>query len=497
MRKNRRVTSWGIAIFCCLASLSTFAAETSEQHKWAIERIDSYLTRSVDKGFSGALLIASDENILLKKGYGLANRQAHEPVNPSTLFDIGSVTKQFTAAAILLLEDRNKLSVNDTLAKYFDNLPPEKQVITLHQLLTHSSGLISDTSATDFELTDTDAFFKEVFAAPLQFTPGSGFAYSNVGYSLLARIIELTSNLPYERFMHDNIFIPAGMKDTGYLLPDWTDNTAAVGYHYSVLNTGTTLSKYQKDGDVAWSLKGNGGLLSSLNDMFQWSSSLRNHTVLSTAQTKKLITPYVKENEDSNTYYAYGLAVFDSPTNTQMVGHNGSNGTFYFDFRWLVEEDIVILYASNAMVDQTADVSVNAELMLFDNVFNPPAFSRGVSARILHLAAHFNGTPEALKKAVVEQFGSELNKRYYLNRAGLALLQNGASEKAIVLLLLNVERFKDDGNLWDSLGEAYFIHGNKAKAKESFEKALALQPEQQCYWCENAQMRLNMLNAQP
>ena len=186
-------------------------------------KIDSYLSAGVKNGFSGAVLIAVDGKTVLNKGYGLANKNQEIPNSPETVFDIGSVTKQFTAAAILKLTQQNKLSVSDPLSRFFPKLPDDKKKITLHHLLTHSAGLVDTIGDGDFDHIPRDQFFKHLFKTKLLFEPGKKHRYSNAGYSILGRVIELASGQDYETFLYEQLFKPAGMQQTGYLRPQWED----------------------------------------------------------------------------------------------------------------------------------------------------------------------------------------------------------------------------------------------------------------------------------
>jgi CubicO group peptidase (beta-lactamase class C family) len=145
-------------------------------------RIDRYLSAASAFGFSGAVLVADREGIVLRKGYGLANDSTGQPITASTVFDMGSMVKQFTAAAILLLESEGKLSTNDPLSRFFPGVPDDKRNITLHQLLTHTSGLVSDVAG-DYSGVGRDSALGLAFRAPLVSQPGLAFNYSNMGFS--------------------------------------------------------------------------------------------------------------------------------------------------------------------------------------------------------------------------------------------------------------------------------------------------------------------------
>jgi CubicO group peptidase (beta-lactamase class C family) len=144
-------------------------------------KIDEFMTRLEAWGFSGAIIVAKDGQIALSKGYGLADREKQVPFTPDTASSIGSITKQFTAAAILKLEMQGKLKVGDPIGKYLPDVPPDKAGITIHHLLTHTAGFRGDFGGRDSDPISRDDLVKLVLAAPLKFKPGEQHEYSNEG----------------------------------------------------------------------------------------------------------------------------------------------------------------------------------------------------------------------------------------------------------------------------------------------------------------------------
>ncbi|KAA3659621.1 MAG: class A beta-lactamase-related serine hydrolase, partial [Calditrichaeota bacterium] len=218
---------------------------------------------------------------------------------------------------------------------------------------------------------EKDTFLQEVFAAPLDFEPGSSYRYSNIGYSLLAIIIEQVTGQDYETCLHELLFQKAGMQQTGYLLPKWDDSQLAHGYKCGE-DWGTHLQKWREDANqIAYHLKGNGGILSTPLDMYKWYLALKNNMIISQKSIEQLTYPYVKENEAGDSFYAYGWAIFTSDRDTKIVAHNGSNGVFYADFVQLPEEDAVIIYLTNQMRYDTPRVAWEIEKLLFDPTYEP------------------------------------------------------------------------------------------------------------------------------
>ncbi len=161
------------------------------------ERIDTYLSRIAPFGFSGSALVADRGTMLLQEGYGLANRAQGIPNTADTIFSIGSITKQFTAAAIMKLEMRGYLRTSDSISEFFAAVPGDKAGITLHQVLTHTAGLLNYTGE-DYEMAGRDETVLQILQSALTFPPGSDFGYSNAGYTLLAAVIEQVTRRSYE-----------------------------------------------------------------------------------------------------------------------------------------------------------------------------------------------------------------------------------------------------------------------------------------------------------
>jgi CubicO group peptidase (beta-lactamase class C family) len=164
------------------------------------------------------VLVARDGEVLLHRGYGMADAEAGVPNGPETVYDIGSITKPVTALAILALEEEGRLRTTDPITRFFPEVPEDKRGITLHHLLTHSAGLIGDLGG-DYEAMPRDTLVRRALASGLRWAPGTRYAYSNLGYSLLGAVVEIASGEPYEQYLRDRILLPAGMERTGYVLP--------------------------------------------------------------------------------------------------------------------------------------------------------------------------------------------------------------------------------------------------------------------------------------
>ena len=356
----------GVLLSATTLSVTLALAAADKVRGEVATRVDTYLTRLVPFGWSGAVLVAQNGEVVLNKGYGLANRARTQLWTSDTVGNIGSITKQFTAAAILRLEARGRLSVRDPMAKYLPGVPADKSAITLHHLLTHTSGLRGDLGGTDEEPIGRDELAARVLASPLAHPPGEAFEYSNEGYSLLAAIVERVSGKPYEQFLHDELFVPARMTKTGYLIPAYKDNELALGYRADGSLWGLVYKRQWRPEGPGWYLTGNGGIQSTTGDLYQWHLALEGDAILPATERTKLFTPYVPTR--GGDHYGYGWGIEETQRGTKVISHNGGNGIYSADFRRYVEEKTVIITMGNAPVIPAAFIGKNRIEPL---VFNP------------------------------------------------------------------------------------------------------------------------------
>ncbi|MBI3403855.1 MAG: serine hydrolase [Acidobacteria bacterium] len=376
----------------CLLAATAFAAPAETVQGDLGKKLDDYLTRLEQFGWSGSALVAKDGQILLSKGYGFANRAKKIPFTADTVSNIGSIVKQFTGAAIMKLEMQGKLNTNDPIGKYLPNVPPDKSEITIHHLLTHSAGFRGDFGGRDDEAIGRDDLVKKVLAAPLKSKPGEHFEYSNEGFSLAAAIVEIVSGKTYEQFLYENLFKPAGMEKTGYVRPDWSREVQARGYTQDGNDWGTVPEKNWRTDGPGWYLKGNGGIQSTAEDMYKWHLALLGEKILSKEAKEKYFGSHVKDRMGPNSSYGYGWGIETTPRNTKLITHNGGNGVFFADFRRYVDEGIVIYVMGNTPVIRAT--SLGAEILpalIFGGreVPTPPAVIALDSAALQRLAGEY------------------------------------------------------------------------------------------------------------
>lgn len=491
-----------LLIILSLISLSHYNVRAQQRSNSATitNQIDNYLKNSVTNGYSGCILVAKEGEILLSKGYGWADRSKKILNKPSTVFNIGSVTKQFTAAAILKLMELQKVNTSDKIAKYFPQVPSDKQDITIHQLLTHTSGIPPQTGGFRYDKASKETFIKDFFQAELMYAPGTKHTYANANYILLAAIIEEVSQQDYESFLKENFWNPLQMNHTGYKSIDFNSEQLAHGYYFHYTDGtwkdwGTTQEKLPYTNNHWYSI-GKGDIYLTVEDMYTWHLALTSDKILKPETIQLMETAYVPEDEDETSFYGYGWAILNSSSNTKIVTHNGSNGIYFADFVRFVEDDIVVIVLSNVILNhQSENVAWEITSMLVDSEYQPQFIPKNTYELVFDfIRTHSPDNANQLPQYIKAQTGTSLNDKAVLNRIGIRQVSQKINTNwGIALLKLNVNLFPKDGNLWDSLGEAYFLINDKENSIECFKKALELKPETNCHWCENATNRLQEL----
>lgn len=289
-----------------------------------------------------ALTIVRNGKPIKTASYGFANLELNVRVKPETVFEIGSVTKQFTAAGILLLAQDGKLSVEDSIEKHLPDAPRAWAKITIRHLLTHTSGIKSYTGLNGFELTrhlTQPQFIARLAPLPLEFEPGDKWKYSNSGYNLLGFIIENVSGKKYWAFMGERIFTPLGMTSTTNREPSNIVPHRADGYekHKGVW--------HNRDYDLT-DIFAAGEIISTVGDLAKWSAALDTDQLLSPSTKSQMWTPE-KLKDGSNTGYGFGwrMANLDGRRN---IGHGGSTSGFSATFQRFPDEHLAIIVLSNS-----------------------------------------------------------------------------------------------------------------------------------------------------
>jgi CubicO group peptidase (beta-lactamase class C family) len=343
---------------------------------------------TADNKFMGAVLVAQGDTILLDKGYGSASLEWNIPNTPETRFRIGSLTKQFAAAAILLLEERGKLKLDDPVKTYYPDAPASWDRITLFNLLTQTSGIPDYTDAPDFGETmkrqrTPQQLIAGVRDKALDFAPGEKFAYSNSNYVLLAQVIEKTGGVPFQKFVKDNIFTPLGMKDSGFDGATLMERRASP---YSRRN-GTIVNATYIDPSVQ---VGGGAICSTTHDLLIWEKALLGGKLLSPAALKKMLTPFRNaRGPGAPSKGGYGMGVY-AGTNAdgrREIAHTGSSAGVITLMAAYPDDKIVVILLSNISTTPFADITGKLADLAFGKTIvlpserKPIAFNAKVMSR--------------------------------------------------------------------------------------------------------------------
>jgi CubicO group peptidase (beta-lactamase class C family) len=288
--------------------------------------IEAFIRDSVPKDSRGVVVAAQGDTRVLCEGWGSADETSGLAFDCDTVVDVMSMTKQFTAAAILKLQMLGGMDVSEPIGNYLDQVPADKREITVQQLLIHSSGLVNSLGG-DYEPVTRDDLVDAALNSPLQAAPGTSYAYSNLGYSLLAAIVEHASGSGYEPFLAEHMFTPAGMTSTGYVLPAWSTLNIAIEYDAQGIGQGRPFDHPWAEDGPYWNLRGNGGMLSTAQDMFRWHVALLGNDVMDDDAKSQLFEPRVREEPDDS-YYGYGWVIFDY-NDELLAWHNGGNNHSY------------------------------------------------------------------------------------------------------------------------------------------------------------------------
>ncbi len=328
-------------------------------------KLDTLLsTYARQNKFNGSVLVAKIGAILLDKGYGYRNAANKVRNDEKTIYQLGSITKQFTAAIILKLQEENKLNVQDKLSKYFPDYP-KGDSITIAQLLTHTAGIYNYTNNADFMAKEVTipatrekimALFKD---KPLDFSPGTGWNYSNSGYSLLGYIIEIAAKKPYEEVVRNYIFTPLQMMHSGFDFTHLKSNEKATGY-FKIDNINAAPAPIV-DSTVSFSA---GAIYSTTDDLYRWHKALETNAILTKASQEKAYTP-VRNN------YGYGWTI-DSLQGMRRVAHGGGIHGFITNIARVPEDDACIVLLSNGSDKTLEKITQTIFNVLYDKPYELP-----------------------------------------------------------------------------------------------------------------------------
>ncbi len=309
------------------------------------EQMSSFLNDlTTDGRFMGSVLVAQDNAILLNEGFGMSDIEAGIPNLPDNQYRIGSLTKQFTAAAILKLQEEGLLNVQDPVQKYMPDYPNGER-ITIHQLLIHTAGIPNYERRRDLPQVVQDPILLDDLIAsfsnePLDFPPGQRYSYSSSGYVVLTKIIEIVSGQSYADYIQEQIFARVGMSDSGYDFLDPTLKDPATGYMLTGQGPRPAILT-----DSSWPT-GAGALYSTLGDLYRWDRALYGNGVLAEASTEAMHTPWVDTGQGAA--YGYGWDIGTTMGHSSIAHGGGIFGFASYMVRF-PQDDAVIIVLSNGI----------------------------------------------------------------------------------------------------------------------------------------------------
>ncbi|MFV8327362.1 serine hydrolase [Flavobacterium sp. ZS1P14] len=442
------------------------------------EQIDKLMSLYSEYGqFNGSVLVADAGKVIYKKGFGMANMEWNIPNQSDTKHRLGSITKQFTSMLILQLVEQGKLKLDAPISTYLPNYPKASgDKITIHHLLTHTSGIPNYTSFPNFikDLSinsySPEAFVKVFADLPLEFTPGEKFAYSNSGYFLLGYIIEKVSGKTYEQFLEDAILIPLKMNNTGFDHHETILKNRASGYEKNGKNYNN--ASYL-DLSIPYAA---GSLYSTADDLYLWDQALYTDPLLSKKYRDLLFNTYIPAGPG---HYGYGWFInkaFNGEKNDSLtvIEHGGGINGFNTLISRIPSDKNLVVLLNNTGRTNLNEMNKAIRNILYNKPYSLPKKSLANALLDVILEKGIaSGLAYFKENKISDTFAINENE---INSAGYQLLQAGKVKEAIEVFRLNVEAFPQSGNTYDSLGEAYLKNGDKKLAILNYKKSVELDP---------------------
>jgi CubicO group peptidase (beta-lactamase class C family) len=482
----RKIPSIIKTILCVLfLSFLSLTPAFAQNKSNELDKLFNYY--SANGMFSGIVLAAENGNVFYKEAFGFSDFENKIPLDTSCVMSIGSVTKPFTAVAIMRLKDDGLLSYEDKLVDYFPVFPDYAREITIRHLLTHTSGLvdyINDLGLLDKvpELTDEIGLDSLINQPDLKFETGGKYSYCNSGYFLLGLIIEKVTGKTYREFLEEKIFKPLGMNHT-YVLDE------------SMTNVPNRINSYKffwekSEDDLHLKANGNGNMYSTVDDLLLFDQALYTDKLIS---QKTVQEAYDTTGVRTGRGYAYGYGwriPTDPPGN--VVYHNGGIAGFRAHFwRDLHNRNTLIVLSNNTWLSQNPGI-----LSAADNIMLGKPYRLGKIAVSEYFMENYYS--KSFDYAVKQmRYAAENDSSKYefspdqINDLGYFFLNRNQFNEAINIFKFALELHPNNYNLWDSLGEAYMAVGNNTEAIINYKKALELNPN-----CETAKRALQILEQQ-
>jgi CubicO group peptidase (beta-lactamase class C family) len=417
--------------------------------------------------FNGSVLVAEHGDVIYKKGFGKANFKKALDYTPATPSYLASLTKQFTAMAIMMLAENKKLSYKDKLSKYFPEFPTYAEKITIRNLLNHTSGIPDyfGLGIVHPGLRNDEVLKGLIKLDTPDFQPGEKFEYSNSGYVLLAMIVEKVSGVPFNIFLKKNIFDPLKMDNT-VVLDTSNPEIKNKAHGYDIFGN-------DYDNDIL--TMGDGGIYSAVEDLFKWDQALYTEKLVKQSTLNEAFKPAVLIDGDTS-YYGFGWGIVDD-NGKKIVTHAGELNGFNTIFLRQTTDHNTIIFLTNIGGTKRKEIRDAIYHILDGKAYTLPKLS---IAKIMYKKLN-----ESDIASVIQFFDSvknindpnyEINERE-INLLGYQLLYENKINEAIEVFKKNTETFPSSSNTFESLGEAYMKEGNNKLAITSFKKALEIDPK--------------------
>ena len=433
-----------------------------------VARLDSLTHALYTRGqFNGSILVSMSGKKVYEGSYGKADLKTNADFTDTTPCYLASVSKQFTAMAIMMLREKKLLSYDDPVVKYLPELSPFAQSVTIRHLLNHTSGIVNyESLGIDHPgLSNQEVYNRLIKEKSLRFSPGDKYEYSNSGYVLLALIIEKVSGMSYAEFMDKYIFAPCGMSDS------FVFDRSTAHRKFRVIGYG----KFGDIDDNPGFTVGDGGICSTIEDMRKWDKALYGNQLVSQSTLSEAFSPAVLNN---GTTAAYGFGwMLKNENDDPIVYHTGGSGGFrtYVERNLRTHNTIIILTnTENSPRTEISDAIVN---ILANRPYVLPRQSVSVQ---MFAIRDGSGIDSAISFYITNK---QKNSNAYnfdeseLNSLGYKLWSINKLDEAIVIFKLNVTAYPNSSNAYESLGEACLQHGDRKQAETAFQKALLLDPK--------------------
>jgi CubicO group peptidase (beta-lactamase class C family) len=332
------------------AALDLHAPINTVQLERELERLEA-------SGFAGQVVVVQGDEVLLNRGYGNMAPGSDRAIDTDAVMPLASVTKPLTASAVFALAAEGRLGLDDPIGDHIPGLSEAWSRIPIRHFMTHTAGLPAEIvnrayeGEARFEPINRDELLRRLAHFEPDHPPGEGYNYSNVGYNLLAVLVEVVAEESWEAFVRGSLLATAGVDGIGFLLPGWPQEQLVVGRNGSH-PTGHYHDQPRLDDGLGWHLRGAGDLLAQPAGIIAWWQAIRHETWLSAPWLEEWLTPQV--NKPDGTRYGYGLHFRDS-THGPVIGHTGGDYTFAVDFSWFTELDLLV-YIATANARFEADV---------------------------------------------------------------------------------------------------------------------------------------------